>query len=126
MTGFYLPNWAPRWVHIASTTNWRNFLRKNGPGEIIWKQWTGWKEQYDSLDLVGNWSGLIKGGVRGPEGIGMFYQAATLSRLVSSDKRFREDKMHEVEARLDSYASADCRCRLGWHWKCKVHQNWEN
>lgn len=100
------------------STDWKNFFRKNGPGEIKSERYRGWNEQLDSLLKVFSVSGKITGGPRG-EG---FY--AVLSEDTTDDPEIQKALMAGAIDKFRSYALPDCRCRVGFHWKCKIHKTW--
>lgn len=112
-------------------TNWRAFFATNGPGELIDKRFHGFREYYDDDKASCQWSAQITGKNREHLGWAMFYASATvqgseLARVQGEWKRsqYLRNKAAEAEALLESLARADCRCRIGFHWKCAVHHKW--
>ncbi len=108
-----------RGLRFFCGTDWKHFFDKNGAGEIVWEKYRGWNEQQNSLAKVFSVFGKIKGGPRG-EG---FY--AAWSTDDTDNHEIQKSSMKEAIERFRSYALPDCRCRMGWHWKCGIHKNWK-
>ena len=108
----------PFFWHTLCYTDWKHFFEKNGVGEIVWRKASGWREQPDDLTCAFIVSGKIAGGPRG-EG---FYAAWVGDD--TSDPVIRGVAEEEANTRFESFALLDCRCRVGYHWKCRIHKNW--
>lgn len=113
-------------------TNWRAFFLTNGPGELINKRFTGFREHCNDFDASGEWIAQITGKNREHRGLALYYASVTvrLKELLLHpsemdwQSQYLQKKSAEAERHLESFARADCRCRLGFHWKCAVHHNW--
>ena len=104
-------------------TDWKNFFRKNGAGEIEWKK-ACWTEQPNYPALAFTVHGRIKGGARGE---GIYYACNTDEGWVESGKdagEFRKIVEDAAVEHFESFAMPDCRCRYGFHWKCGIHGKW--
>jgi hypothetical protein len=99
-------------------TDWRNFFRRNGQGQIESEKYLGWNEQQNSLTKVFSVFGKITGGPRG-EG---FYGSWSVDD--THDPLIQEVLKASAIEYFRSYALTDCRCRMGLHWKCKIHKRW--
>lgn len=63
----------------------------------------------------------------------MFYTVATIdmqAAVLQQDPKFlldiKEYKERVAGSWLQTYLAPKCRCKLGWHWGCKVHRTWRN
>lgn len=121
-----------RWFYYRlRETNWKAFFLKNGPGEIIDKRFTGFRDSPYDYVVHGQWIARITGKNREHKGPSMFYTNVTVDgeqmALARGDwkrSQYLRNKCAEAERHLDSFADANCRCRLGFHWKCGIHRKW--
>lgn len=122
-------NWIQRLAYKLWVTNYRAFFAVNGVGEILDKKFRGFKENQNSFDVCAQWTAMITGKLRGPDGYGFYYAAVTIDGLewarYGNKERFVEEKKANGERMLESFAKPECRCRVGFHWKCAVHNKWE-
>lgn len=129
MFWWQMGNWFQRIAYKLWATNWLAFFSVNGDGEILNKKFRGFKEMPNSLDMSAQWTAMITGKLRGPEGYGFYFAAVNIDGLEWSryghQQRFIEEKVANGEKMLASFARPECRCRVGFHWKCAVHKNWE-
>lgn len=124
-------HWIVWLLYRVQETNWRAFFATNGPGELIDKRFRSFKEHHDEYKASCQWTAQITGKNREHRGPAIFYASATVEgrELAIADgdwkrSQYLRNKVAESESRLESFARADCRCRLGFHWKCAVHHNW--
>jgi hypothetical protein len=106
------------WLYCLKRTDWRNYFRKNGLGEIPREMSRGWLEQPDGLISTYVVHGKIRGGPRG-EG---YYTAYVVDD--TGDLKTREMLVNQSVEYFRSFALPDCRCRIGFHWKCGIHKTW--
>lgn len=115
-------------IRTCRESDWKHFFQGNGPGEVTWKKFTGFKEHQDSVGYSAQWLIGVKGGIRPREG-NYYYLNITeteFSRIVDVNTLARvREKIAAQEKILDLYASPECTCRRGFHWKCRHHQKWE-
>ena len=104
--------------YVLRKIDWRNFFRKNGPGEILSEMSRGWLKQPDSLTSAYIISGKIRGGPRGDG----FYAAFVGDD--TGDPKKQEELINQAVNYFRSFALPDCRCRIGYHWKCGIHKTW--
>ena len=109
-----------RVYYALKATDWRNYFRKNGVGTIEWSDGK-WIEQPNSLESAFIIRGEISGGARGLNVKGMFCAYTSLSSFVPQPKT---EAQHSARKHFESFASPDCRCRVGLHWKCEIHKTW--
>ena len=106
-------------------TDWKNYFQGNGPGEVTWKEFTGFRENPNDLGCSAQWCICVKGGIRMRDG-NYYYRNITVSdleRCVDKDWSDKvKGKVAEQERILDLYAEPDCSCRLGFHCRCPYHK----
>ena len=106
-------------------TDWKHYFQGNGPGEVTWKKFTGFRENPNALDCSAQWCICVKGGIRRGDG-NYYYRKLTISDLERCvEKNWPENvraKVNEQERILDLYAAKDCSCRLGFHRRCPHHK----
>ena len=116
------------WYRLKATP-WKIFFKKNGPGEVTWKKWTGFREMPNQMSLCAHWAIRVEGGNRPRAGC-YYYQMVTVPSsdpsMYSMDKVRQQAKQAEAEGRVMTYADPECRCRDGFHWKCGLHRTWAN
>lgn len=106
-------------------TKWRLYFKPNGPREWTNAHFTGFRELHDSLDLAAQWVVMTNTGDH-------YYTACTLSepifRFMSKETKanYAKAKQDEAERRIYTYLKPECRCRVGFHWKCGIHYTWSN
>jgi hypothetical protein len=109
---------------VCKRTDWKNYFRGNGPGEVVYKHFTGFRELQNQLAYNAQWITTVKGGLRLPEG-NCYYRSITEYDLdVCVQKKWPElvkIKMAEAERAIDLYAEPDCTCRIGFHRRCPHH-----
>jgi hypothetical protein len=110
-------------------TDWLHYFCENGPGDIVFKEFSGFRKCQDVVAVIGQWSICIKGGrrrylgecyyrnvmLRDPDSI----NCAVHGDIAWSDYVKRQVAM--AEAVLDRYAFPNCTCRLGFHRRCPLH-----
>lgn len=102
-------------------TNFIAFFSKNGHGVIEGKKFRGWREMPNEVNAkTAFWTARVVGG---PRGDGFF---ATWCYSDGTERGPQEliDKVELASRMLDLYAGPNCRCRLGFHWKCSLHNSW--
>lgn len=99
-------------------TDWRRFFQKNGPRQFDEVKFTGWRQSQNELMLHAQIIGHIS------STRDHYYIAA--SAPWDRPKEVLDDRELDMRASLDGYLHPDCRCRLGFHWKCSVHYRWFN
>ena len=62
-------------------TDWKNYFQGNGPGEVTWKEFTGFRENPNDLGCSAQWCICVKGGIRMRDG-NYYYRNITVSDLV--------------------------------------------
>ena len=100
-------------------TDWNHFFDKNGPGEIEWRRASGWQEQPNDLSCAFFVHGRISGGARGMSTYAAWQADDT------GDPVVRGIAEEEANKYFESFAHPDCRCRVGFHWKCGIHKSWK-
>jgi hypothetical protein len=60
-----------------------------------------------------------------------YYAAATVEQrqlnaytVEESRQRMLTAKMQQARDFLETFLSPECRCRVGYHWKCRRHGKW--
>lgn len=107
------------------------FFQANGPREWAHIKFTGFLESPDSDFRVAHWFGVTK------PGDDSYYVSCTVDPNDLFARRSRTDfeaamaqyaKEKEEDGRqaIDKFLLPECRCRLGLHWKCSIHQTWAN
>lgn len=116
-------------VYRLSVTNWMAFFAVNGPGEILDKRFNGFRESPNDFIVIGQWTARITGKLRGKEGWGVYYSSVAVDDIewIRNGEIIRsvQEKKDNGEQFLDSFAKPECRCRVGFHWRCAVHGKWE-
>lgn len=113
-----------RWLAVARATNWKLFFNKNGVRTWKWTKDTAWRESPNEMKLV-----IC---VYGVDSVGNHFcaygwadpLAVLISRGPEAKARYLEDKKKLCIAHLELFLRPDCRCRVGYHWKCGVHRTW--
>jgi len=98
-----------------------HYFHKNGHGVIEGKKFRGWRELPNEVNAkVATWTARIVGG---PRGDGFFATWCYSDGTERGPQEFM-DKVELASRMLDLYADPNCRCRLGFHWKCSLHDSW--
>jgi hypothetical protein len=115
-----------RFWKVCKQTDWRHYFKGNGPGEVVWKHFTGFRELQNQLAYNAQWRTTLVGGIRPPQG-NDYYRSITESELdMCVEKNWSERvkiKIAEAEVAIDLYAKPDCTCRIGYHRRCPHHFN---
>jgi hypothetical protein len=110
--------------NTCKKTDWRHYFEGNGPGEVTWKKFTGFKELPNELAYCAQWCITVKGGIRNPFG-NYYYRNITEYEIDQvAEKGFSyhvRAKVFEQERILDLYADPNCTCRIGFHRRCPHH-----
>lgn len=100
----------------------RRYFAKGTRSSWAWAKDTGWREQQNSLAICNTFT------AQGDDGE-MFYTSVTIDMASASPhslESVKSEKILYAAARLGSFLSPECRCRLGPHFKCSVHWTWSN
>jgi hypothetical protein len=112
--------------NVCKQTDWRHYFQGNGPGEVTYKHFTGFREFQNQLAYNAQWIITVKGGFRRPEG-NCYYRSITEYYLESGFEKglpeYVKDKVRGAEMMIDRYALPDCTCRIGYHRRCPHHFN---
>lgn len=108
-------------------TQWRRYFKTNGVR--VWQElrFTGFRETPDIPKVYAQWIGTTN--------TGEFYFTS-----VTIDTGYGDWKMYGKEGRnnwmlarkrdgklsIDTFLYPECRCRVGFHWKCSLHHTWSN
>jgi hypothetical protein len=119
---------ASRFWKDCKQTDWKNYFKTNGPGEVTWKKFTGWKEMPNDWACAAQWIIAVRGGFRGGGSYGdTFYRNITAKRMAAPEATIRmKSKVADAEKVIDLYADPECSCRLGFHRRCKHHGTTKN
>lgn len=106
-------------------TDWLAFFKKNGKRCWKWTKERGWFEDSNSV--------MLKYYAYGEDSKGRTYVAyahaspkeCLISRGPHAEKKYLEEKRLDALAHLETFLHRDCRCRVGYHWKCKIHGTWK-
>ena len=105
-------------------TKWKLYFKPNGPREWVDIRFTGFRETQSSLMMIAKWVGMTNTGDH-------YYACTTIDcggewRFTSKESRanWMTAKQGEAETRIQTYIDPQCRCRVGFHWKCGIHYTW--
>lgn len=97
------------------------------------KGWTetknrGWKqspnEPMSYCQLIGTASGTPFGDEMFCAQTGVDESSVLMMRGEIERERFMRLKIKSCEYHLNSFLDPECRCKVGWHWKCELHHVW--
>jgi hypothetical protein len=118
----------PGFIRTIRATDWRHYFQGNGPGEVAWEKFTGFKEAQNSLDSAAQFCIQVKGGIR-PEMGNCYYQNIVARGMGSieaeTDKRIQGLVSHSKDM-IMRYVDPNCTCRMGFHKRCPLHGTREN
>jgi hypothetical protein len=112
------------WRHLQDS-NWRSFFKKNGVRVWSYLRFSGFKESQSDLTLWGQWHGRTNTG----DLYSVMTSIDTESNIweahgESGRNNFALSKQQIAKDRIDTFLNPECRCRLGFHWKCGIHHRW--
>jgi hypothetical protein len=118
-----------RFWKTAKQTDWWHYFQGNGPGEVLWKHFTGFRELQNQLDCVAQWCLMVKGGIRNSSG-NYYYRNMVAHGILNASEAYKSgivaSQVAHEERILDLYANPECSCRIGYHHKCPHHHTTEN
>jgi hypothetical protein len=113
-----------RFWNTCKQTDWKHYFQGNGPGDVVWKHFTGFRELQNELYSVAQWCIRVKGGIRTPDG-NYYYRNITAFGIMNADEATKsvivKAKVDAQERILDLYAAPECTCRIGYHRRCPHH-----
>ena len=108
-------------------TEWRNYFSSNG--ERTWKyiDFMGPAEAPgNSRVIVGFWRGVDSAGRMYSMGVALDQDSQLLSRRDPSEaaRNLWEIKKKSSRELIERFLLPECRCRVGYHWRCPIHWTW--
>jgi hypothetical protein len=111
-------------IELIRVTKWTKILNTSGRTKWLGEPvFTGWREAHDDVVRHAQYVGEADTGE-------CFYVNGTISDLELTRFRgyeannFIAEKQVELQDRFMSYLDPECMCKLGFHWKCSIHQKW--
>ena len=110
-------------------TDWLHYFSENGHGDIVFKEFSGFRKCQDVVAVLGQWSICVKGGRRRYLGE-CYYRSVMLRDPESITCAVRGEaywssyvtgRVARAETILDRYAFPNCTCRIGFHRRCPHH-----
>lgn len=105
-------------------TDWKHYFQGNGPGEIVWKHFTGFRELQNQIAYNAQWHITVKGGIRPSMG-NSYYRSITEYEIDACVEKnwsgIVKARIAEAERAIDLYVKPDCTCRIGFHRRCPHH-----
>jgi len=110
-------------------TDWPHYFSENGHGDIVFKEFSGFRKCQNVVAVLGQWSICVKGGRRRYLGE-CYYRSVMLQDPESITCAVRDKtcwssyvigRVAMAEAILDRYAFSNCTCRVGFHRRCPHH-----
>ena len=128
--------WFRKWLddlrrfwNVCKETDWRHYFQSNGRGEVVLKEFSGFRKFQNYQEVEGHWTICVKGGIRPPLG-NSYYRSITCREIAECvDGNWSEwikAKVAQAEERIDLYVAPDCTCRLGYHRFCPHHFRTKN
>ena len=117
-----------RFVAVCKRTDWKNYFKGNGPGEVTWEHFTGFKEHQNSMDSSAQWCIKVEGGIR-PKCGNTYYVNVTAYGMDATKADTCEEiqsKVLHARERIMLYTDPDCSCRVGFHRRCRRHLTTQN
>ena len=123
-----LLNRIQRFWAVCRQTDWKHYFKSNGPGEVTWEHFTGFRELQNSMDSCAQWCIQVKGGIR-PECGNTYYVNITAYGMNPNEAAASKEiqtKVLQTRERIMLYADPDCSCRVGFHSRCRRHLTTQN
>lgn len=107
-------------------TQWRRYFAKNGERTWVddYVRFTGWRETQNELAVAAHWTGVTNTGDHYYTSTRVELQDLNFYQFADSRQRMLHAKAQNARAALETFLNPECRCRAGYHWKCKIHHRW--
>ena len=113
------------WYRIRET-QWRRFFAVNGPREWKHIRFTGFRHLHDDIAQMGQWIGMTNTGDHYYMSVKVSDHDLSIPFGPESHIGYIAAKVEHARAMLDRFLLPECRCRVGFHWKCSIHRKWVN
>lgn len=101
--------------NMCKVTDWVHYFQSNGPGHIVSKEFSGFRQMTNEPSIVGDWTILVKGGIRPLSG-SYYYRRIVESEfdrcVVKNWSERVKNRMLQAETRLVLYAESGLQNRV--------------